>query len=513
MNNNLLNNINLIPNMNNNMNMMPILNNDMNLIPNMNNNMNQINNNMNLIPNMNMNQINNNMNFISNMNINMNQINNDMNIIPQIQQMQQIQAPMPTMNINNKIFDEQENIKKNINNYYTSKLYKIDFTRIEAQNQHFNIIKDKLMNHIRSLEERIEKNNKIMNKYMEEANNIINYNNLLNFSISIEDIYEDKLNELILCVNDITDLYNIRIEELKKNYLNDFNKRYNYHIQDVGSIGFRHTDLMNIKLDQLKFNELCRINFKNITILELRFEDDIDIGVLTKATYHNIYFLGLFGKIKDIKLLSKLPFKLLTQLDLGDNDFYNTNIDIFRNMPFNKLQTLSLEKNKINNISGLSKAPFYELKNLNLSNNLINDIKPLIEFPFKKLEYLFLDNNNIEDIKYIANAPFNNLKTLVLNYNQISNIEVFSQVPFTNLEGLDLGDNKIIDINAFKRISFIYLSHLKLCNNKIQNFEALIFAPFKNHVNIYLDKLQNLKITNQNIYSGITQKFNLILSH
>ena len=44
------------------------------------------------------------------------------------------------------------------------------------------------MNHIKSLELRIEENNIIMSRYLEEANNIMNYKNLLNFSISIEDI-------------------------------------------------------------------------------------------------------------------------------------------------------------------------------------------------------------------------------------------------------------------------------------------------------------------------------------
>ena len=75
-----------------------------------------------------------------------------------------------------------------------------------------------------------------------------------------------------------------------------------------------------------------------------------------------------------------------------------------------------------------------------------------------------------------------------------------------------LRGSKIIDINAFKRVSFIYLYNLRLCNNKIINYEALIFAPFKDRVNIYLDKSQNFKITNQNIYSDITQKFNLIFN-
>ena len=257
------------------------------------------------------------------------------------------------------------------------------------------------MSHIKNLEERIEYNNKIMNKYLEEANNNINYKNLLDLSSTIEDIYDNKLNEFNLIINDIKNIYKFGIEELRKNYLDDFNKKYNFNqckIVDEAYIGFRNTSLLNIILEQVTFNELCRIDFKNIHELELRFEDYIDINVLTKVTYHNISFLGLSGKIKDITTLSKLPFKLLTTLRLSLNDFYDTNIDIFSNMPFNKLQILLLDNNKINNIIGLTKAPFYELTNLNLDDNKISNLKPILEFPFKKLDKLTLDNNCIEEL-------------------------------------------------------------------------------------------------------------------
>ena len=71
----------------------------------------------------------------------------------------------------------------------------------------------------------------------------------------------------------------------------------------------------------------------------------------------------------------KLPFKFLTTLCLSLNDFYDTNIDIFSNMPFKNLKKLLLMNNKINNIIGLTKAPFNELTYLNLDNNKISNLK------------------------------------------------------------------------------------------------------------------------------------------
>ena len=72
------------------------------------------------------------------------------------------------------------------------------------------------MSHIKNLEERIEYNNKIMNKYLEEANNNINYKNLLDLSSTIEDIYDNKLNEFNIIINKIKNITLINVKLLMK---------------------------------------------------------------------------------------------------------------------------------------------------------------------------------------------------------------------------------------------------------------------------------------------------------
>ena len=209
-----------------------------------------------------------------------------------------------------------------IKNYFYSKLYEIDFKRIKNQIKSFKKMKDKLMNHIQTLEKCIKYNDSIMHDYLEDPNNKINYQNLLKLGSSIEDIYENNLKEFELCKNEIRIIYKQSIEELKNNYLNDFNKKFNLNIRDESYVGFRNQFLLELdRLDEMKFKELCRIYFKNIKELELKFENDIDIKILTKATYHNLTFLGLIGKIKDINVLSELPFKSLEILFLSGNDF------------------------------------------------------------------------------------------------------------------------------------------------------------------------------------------------
>jgi hypothetical protein len=256
--------------------------------------------------------------------------------------------------------EKQEKIK----NYYDSEIYKIDYRRIEQQNKHFKEIKQKLEIYIKGLEECIENNKKIIDNYSLDPTKKENYKSLLKTSSSTEDIYEDKLQEFESYINEIKDIYKQGIKELKDNYLNDFNKKYKKYslLNDEKYVGFRNDSLLYLnELNEVQFKEICRIDFKKMNELELKIKDNINIDVLSKATFHNIAFLGLLGRIKDINILSKLPFKSLKSLSLADNDFYNTNIDFFKNVPFCGLNRLILSNNNIHNILGLSKNPFKEL--------------------------------------------------------------------------------------------------------------------------------------------------------
>lgn len=181
------------------------------------------------------------------------------------------------------------------------------------------------------------------------------------------------------------------------NYLDDFNKKYNAQLSDKNIyIGFRDTWMLKIgKIDEVIFKELCRINFDSVEELELKFEDNIDISVLTKFSYHDLSFLGLIGKIRDINILNKLPFKSLTTLFLSGNNFSNNDFNIFESMPFNNLTKLIFGGNKINDLKALSKAKFHNLRELLLLNNSISDLNGIELFPFTNLEKLDLDNNLI----------------------------------------------------------------------------------------------------------------------
>ena len=467
--------------------------------------------------------------------------NNMMNNIL-IEQMQNMMMNMEMNKMNNTEVDKgelefQEKEKKR-KSYYSSKIYEIDFKRIKRQNEDFKLITKRLLKYIKNLEECIKNNNKIMDDYIENPFKIKNYTNLLELSCSIEDIYEDKIRDFKLDNNEISNIFKLGIKNLKDNYIDNFNKKYNTNLRENKAyVGFRDfLDEGNYDLhilDEVKFKELCRINFNNINDLEIKFEDNININVLLKASYVNLSFLGLIGKIKDINILKQLPFKSLKTLFLSKNNF-DKNIDIFRNVPFQNLKRIILSGNNISNIEGLSNAPFYELTTLELNSNCISDIKPLQRFPFKKLEILNLGSNNIENIDCLSNVPFLNLITLILSYNnikdinvlsmvkfhnlqslnlrnnQIKNIEIFSKVPFNDLTYLDLRDNLINNINVLNKVPFVKLELLELSSNKINNFDVLYNTPFKNRLIIHVDNRQNCFI-NKDLYFN-SQNIQIIIS-
>jgi Leucine-rich repeat (LRR) protein len=411
--------------------------------------------------------------------------------------------------------------EEGIKHYNSSKNYEIDFTRINHQKDNFTIITKKLSKFIKKLEECVKHNTKIVNEYSSEPLKDENYTNLLKLSCSIEDIYENTLRDFTSISKEIYNIYKSGVQKLKENYIKDFNKKYNANLyEDKIYVGFRDfLDEGNYKLEKLnevQFKELCRIDFKKIRDLEIKFLDNINIDVLMRASYINLAFLGLFGKTKNMDILSKLPFKSLNTLLLGENSF--NNLDLFRNVPFIKLKRLVLSGNKINNLFGLSKAPFFDLESLELTYNNISDIQPLVEIPFKNLEILNLNCNNIENINCLSQFSFPNLRilslsnnkitninifsyvkfhkldSLLLANNQIKNIDVFSNVSFYNLQHLDLRDNLINNINVLNKVPFTNLSRLFLSHNKIKNYEVISHLNFKNMLDIYVDRLQNHRL-------------------
>ena len=149
-----------------------------------------------------------------------------------------------------------------------------------------------------------------------------------------------------------------------------------------------------------------------------------------------------FGN-KGLEDLCKIEFKDLTELNLIFNNI--SDISALKNFKCEKLEILYLNKNKIADISVLEKVNFIKLKTLNLTDNIISNIKVLEKVKFQELEVLDLSNNQIFDINIFVKVNFKKLRQLFLQDNLISNVNALGSKKFENLILLDLKDNPIIE--------------------------------------------------------------------
>ena len=335
MNMNMNNNMNCSPlnNMNNNMNCAPlnninyfplnnnILNNNMNMNMNnniLNNNMNINNNmlynNMNINNNMNNNMLNNGMNMYYMNNNNMNNMMNNNNMNNNINKNITINNMNNNMMNNNKINESINNISSEMKDYYSNKLYQIDFNILEEQNKAYYEIKKKLTKYIENYDNCINYNNKIKTKYLEAPNKIENYNLLTQMKESIEQKYNSNLKEINELKCEIEDIIRSCINNLKlvNNYLIAFNKKYYTHFNgnEKRLISCEINELMD--MDEQKFQDLCKINFKNLEELGIygRKNSITNIDCLSEALFFNLLDLSINeGKIENVDILSKIPFK------------------------------------------------------------------------------------------------------------------------------------------------------------------------------------------------------------
>ena len=125
--------------------------------------------------------------------------------------------------------------------------------------------------------------------------------------------------------------------------LKEFNIKYNLNIKDTK---INKLDLRWKKLGNAGFEDLCKIEFKELKELILNNNNITDLRPLGKVKFEKLEILDLSqNKISDINPFENTRLGELKQLYLGYNNL--SDIKVFDKNILNKLEILHLNDNKI----------------------------------------------------------------------------------------------------------------------------------------------------------------------
>ena len=132
--------------------------------------------------------------------------------------------------------------------------------------------------------------------------------------------------------------------------LKEFNNKFNLKIKDTK---INKLDLRWKKLGNEGFEDLCKIEFKELKELILNNNNITDLRPLNKVKFKKLEILDLSqNKISDINQFENTHLEELKQLYLGYNNI--SDIKVFDKNILNKLETLYLNDNKIDKAKNAS---------------------------------------------------------------------------------------------------------------------------------------------------------------
>ena len=253
--------------------------------------------------------------------------------------------------------------------------------------------------------------------------------------------------------------------------------------------------IIEINITKNNFNDitdLCNLDLKELKKLIL-IENCIDnIGPLKYAKFKNIEIINLgVNKLNNnsIPCLFELNFPNLNELSLYSNNFTDCNIFNLKNKNKNlpNLEYLYFGGNKFNwnnnkncNEKINIKYNFDTLKKIGLTSGVFcegNITSKIESFYFKNLEVIYLSKNDINSLSFVEKLEIPNLKEIYIHTNLIS--EFYSLKKYKGLERIDIYENFINEISEIEKF--------------IDNLPELIYFDISKN-NIDFNKEENQKL-------------------
>ena len=175
---------------------------------------------------------------------------------------------------------------------------------------------------------------------------VLNINN--NKVIGVHNEGFNKFNKGIFLNEPIKEFIKLNFD--KEFLLKEFNNKYNLNIKDTK---INKLDLRWKKLGNSGFEDLCKIEFKELKELILNNNNIADLRPLGKVKFEKLEILDLSqNKISDLNPFENTHLGELKQLYLGYNNI--SDIKVFEKNILNNLETLHLNDNKIDKVKSAS---------------------------------------------------------------------------------------------------------------------------------------------------------------
>ena len=311
----------------------------------------------------------------------------------------------------------------------------------------------------------------------------------------------NKYKDIIIKKNE--DLNNIiKLNRIVINSYTKFSNNY-FHIQSLINVGktIEEENKRDSRVIECMINRLEKsYKAQKEAIRSLQNEFRLDFtGKEAKLSLRNRN-LG----DKEFKLISKIIFKNLKEIDVSGNNIKN--IEPLNEMNLPHLEYLNMSDNQIANIKPIAELNAKKLKEISLQNNNIQDMEPFLKSDFPALERLRIENNRInradDSFKELINNKFKNKvfyeEKTYEQFQKVYKVELNNET-----ENLDLGSLK----GGNKLLQDLYLTikpdnkikHLKLDNNEIEDVSLLSRIPLNKLqlLDLSLNHIKNVKFLSE----------------
>ncbi|XP_055951250.1 chaoptin-like [Argiope bruennichi] len=315
---------------------------------------------------------------------------------------------------------------------------------------------------------------------------------------------------------------------------NDF-KGWSHTLTTLSLANNKMVHLSHRALYHLKKLRELKLSFNNLAHLDksvfLPLRHSLEVLELSSAFGRQNYPIDVFIKplenlewlLLDNNDITIISFSFINQLkrlihfDISSNNIKKLPSDIFLRAKYNRLNSIHISNNRINNLKCYSFQNMHSASQIFLFNNKIQVIESWAFTNCSNLHSVVLSNNHIRSIE---SSAFYNLSKLSNVYLQDNNLHLFSLDIFegnTSPMNINLSNNfiEILSLGNSTTSCKLNLKSLDLTNNKIIEVPRMFSASISNDLQClflsynkisnlsgsFFPKLQILHLSHNNIHS------------